>query len=131
MKTDHINKHTVEYVIADRRVIAQIKNCEWDAADVCGCFDDRYRMCFRYKGIAKCAPGDAFDEETGKRIAYRRLEMKYYGAMNRRLFRWATMCGAKLQSVLALMTNNVEKHLETRPNDMKLFHRPAGKDKSE
>ena len=44
--------------------------------------------CVKYSYTAVCAPGDEFNEETGKKVAKAGLESKAYIGMAKRLVKW-------------------------------------------
>lgn len=95
-KMNMINGHPVKYIVNGDMVIAMIKGC---CNDVTSYADDQYKIWFPIynrkhhdvdlpdvmKGYAKCDPRDTFDEELGKRIAYRRLQKKYWEKFSDRL----------------------------------------------
>lgn len=110
-----LNGHDVEYIVdeANRVVVARISNCADDAQNFLfnrcrlSIYSDRVsprlreslRMEVGYRAVAKCAPEDAFDAEIGRRLAFARLEKKYWECFARRLERmqtWLTQISADL-----------------------------------
>ena len=97
-KMDKINGREVEYIVNDRTVIALIRNCRYDVTNY---IDSAYKVytlkdsvvCDLYmphvlRGVAKCNPDDEFNLEDGKRIAYRRLQIKYWDKFSLRLTKY-------------------------------------------
>lgn len=55
----------------------------WDINCAQNGFIKKVRMPKRFVGIAKCADGDEWDEELGRKIAYTRLREKVYASFFR------------------------------------------------
>ena len=81
-----------------RTVVAVMKDCEYDAIDILekmgirrikrdGYNMNKFMINPIYRGKAKCAPDDIWDEEEGMRIARNRMLENYYLARTRALMR--------------------------------------------
>lgn len=81
-----------------RTVVAVMKDCEYDAIDILekmgirrikrdGYNMNKFMINPIYRGKAKCAPDDIWDEEEGMRIARNRMLENYYLARTRALVR--------------------------------------------
>ena len=109
-KMDKINGHPVKYIVNDNVVIAVIADC---MNDVMTYVDDEYKIWlpihnvrqdielpYVLKSIAKCSPGDVFNEEIGKRIAYRRLQRKYWEKFADRLTKYLWIMQKESRKIL-------------------------------
>ena len=81
---------------------------------------NKYILNNNYKGIAKCAAGDTFDEEYGKKLAYKKAYLKYVTALNKKVKcfvddykKHATQMIANLDKVMNKTNNRVNKAVET------------------
>lgn len=74
-------------------VVALLENCAFDCIDAIDKeeFSDisicEFMMNPVYRGVARLACGDVFNEDKGKEIAFNILKKKYYSAMQRILSR--------------------------------------------
>lgn len=96
-----INGHEVEFYINEenRIVTSTIKYCRFDVLDIlrkehdmnfCGFWDmpkqfAKVELPVTLKSVAKCHPDDTFDIETGKRVARKKLEAKYWEKIHKRM----------------------------------------------
>lgn len=72
-------------------------------------------------GKAKCAPGDTFDPEVGKKIAYRRAMIKLYKAKKKTLNDFITLNVQMISKMLELkdnLTNKYDNAIERRTNSI-------------
>ena len=92
-------KSKIQYYInkEKRTIAARMVDCQYDIIDILYKMgiDRVFRANYRiedflikdtYRGVAKCAPEDTWDEEVGKRIARNRLLKKYHKDKTRCLF---------------------------------------------
>ena len=109
-----INGHDVEYIVNGKTVIATIKNCNLDVDDyvygicrlwIVGKPSELIKLPDTLKSIARCSPEDEFNLEVGKRIAYRRLQQKYWNKVASRL----TKCSMYLVRVQSELYNTMGK----------------------
>ena len=88
----------VDYIVKEKEgvVVCIISDCEFNAIALTDEYTDmffmpwcqaplEFRLNEQYKGIAKCVAGDTFDEEYGKRIAYRKAYLKYATALEKKV----------------------------------------------
>ena len=83
------------YVVPeDKKIIAVLQNCEWDALNkiekMWGNFDcmmssRKYMMKNQYRVVVKCHEDDTFDVEIGKKIAKDKLMKRYYKDFDARI----------------------------------------------
>ena len=98
----------VKYIVKpeDNTVICIIENCKFNAIETIilrteTCPHDVPEEFFlnnQYKGISKCASGDIFNEEYGKKLAYRKAYLKYITAFGKKV---------------NIITNNYKKYTES------------------
>lgn len=97
-----INGHEVNFYCNEenRIVAASIESCKWDIDtsiwknfgvhldlyDTADRYTDRFEMPRAMKCVARCHPDDVFDEERGKRIAYKKLRKKYWAKYAKRMY---------------------------------------------
>lgn len=112
----HICGHPVEFSVEGRKVSARICDCASDALSYI--YDltsimPRYDHCCMidiYSASAVCHSNDVFDEEVGKRIAYRRLLKKYLIARNKRIARFVKTLESS-RGVLRLRHYKAAQHI--------------------
>lgn len=86
----------VDYIIKPEEgvVVCTISECEYNAMDIVNettggliisPFTENFLLSNQYKGVAKCLPGDTFDEEYGKKLAYKIAYKKYATALEKKV----------------------------------------------
>lgn len=101
-KVYSINGHKVNfYCNEENRIVkATIDNCKWDVINALWSnfglnFDlydsadrhtDKFKMPSVMKCVAFCHPDDEFNEELGKRVAYKKLRKKYWSKYAKRMY---------------------------------------------
>lgn len=88
----------VNYIVNEEAgvVICNISDCECNAiamidkrtglfSNPLGYIPEEFYMNEQYKGVARCAEGDTFDEEYGKKLAYRKAYLKYTIALSKKI----------------------------------------------
>lgn len=90
----------VNYIVNEEAgvVVCVISNCEANVIAMIAEQTDLFNVPFgfvledfdffmnnQYKGVAKCAKGDTFNKEYGKKLAYRKAYAKYARGLNRRI----------------------------------------------
>lgn len=123
-KVYKINGHEVQFYCNEenRIVAATIGSCKWDVDnalknsfglrfDLYDSADrhvDKFEMPSVMKCVAFCHPDDAFDEERGKCIAYKKLRKKYWGKYAKRMFNLSQI----LVGASAFCVNDAQKAYE-------------------
>lgn len=98
-----------------RTIVAVMDDCSYDAIDILakmgienirydGYTMDKFMMNETYRGKAKCAPEDEWDEDEGMRIARNRMLAGYYRAR--------TMALMRAESVLATMMDELGSRID-------------------
>ena len=93
-----MNNFAVDYIVKEKEgvVVCIISDCEFNAVAMVDEYTDvfvipwcqiplEYRLNEQYKGVAKCMPGDIFNEEYGKKVAYRKAYLKYATALEKKV----------------------------------------------
>ena len=78
-----------------------------------------------FKHTAKCAPGDQWDEEKGKKIAMAALEAKAYRSMKRRLWKWFKKFNEYANMVSDLCFNFAVRAKNAAEHDDRYIHEIA------
>lgn len=113
--------HIVCFCVIDRKVTARIYDCAEDARLYIDNMDTNvhivpygkeYDMRLWYDASATCHPDDEFDEELGKRIAYRRLLRKYLTARNKRIALFIRYLGLARRE-LSVRHRKVAQHIDS------------------
>lgn len=116
-KRDEENQSKIRYYIDEEKqtIVAVMDDCAYDAIDVlakmgiCSITHDNYNlnkfmMNPTYRGKAKCAPEDEWDEEEGMRIARNRMLENYYRGRATAMMRAETA----LQSILEELGSRID-----------------------
>ena len=92
-----MNNFNVDYIVKEEEgvVVCIISDCKFNAVALVDDYTDIFSPCCdipnvfllndRYTGVAKCVNGDTFDEECGKRIAYKKAYLKYITAFEKKV----------------------------------------------
>lgn len=114
-----INGHPVEFIVRpeDRAVVAQIRMC---SSDVLKTFESKsgittdlffgreaykFAMQTYMKSVAKCHPDDEFNEEVGKKLAYKKLRQKYWRKYHAKMGKFVS----HLRAVCVELENDCER----------------------
>lgn len=111
----------VNYIVKENEgiVVCIISGCSCNAIELTdnytGLHDvpmfmppDKFLLNNQYRGIAKCNVNDTFDEEYGKRLAYRKAYLKYTTALEKKV-KYITTDYMKLIDEMAV---NLKKALD-------------------
>lgn len=76
----------------------------------CQCNQSQYCLS-EYRGVAKCSPEDTFNEEYGKKLAYKKAYVKYTAALERtvkRIVKDYTTIGDSLNTSLKKVGDKID-----------------------
>lgn len=124
-KMNKINGHDVEYIVNGNTVVAIIRGCSNDVIDHIETQHDIYTMRnsvvdtlytpHNLRGVAKCNPEDEFNLEVGKRIAYRRLQVKYWDKFSMRLTKFSILLTGIQNRLLTDIGKSANKFMKVNP----------------
>lgn len=123
-----------KYIINEEKgiVVCIISDCEENAIELIDeqfgythAFNNipipvKYILNNNYKGVAKCADGDTFDVEYGRKLAYKKAYLKYVTALNKKVNHFVndykkhtTQMITNLDKITNKTNNRVNKAIET------------------
>lgn len=69
------------------------------------CFDDKYNLKNSYSGIARCVPGDEWNEELGRKIAFNKAKEKLNNAFFKRAKTYVNEVDSEFNQLIGTINN--------------------------
>lgn len=92
-----------------RVCVCYIEDCKWDVFDFLNKYfrrvsaDTNVTIPDRFKGVARCAEEDEFDEIYGKDLAFDRAYAKYMNSFTKRIANYTNFINKELDNFVGLI----------------------------
>lgn len=113
--------YKVQYIVKkDERVVICVINgtrnyfsdymsnrlCQQDYLDsIAFCIEDKYNLKNSYSGVARCAPGDEWNEELGRKIAFNKAKEKLNSAFFKRAKTYVNEVDNRFNQLIGVINN--------------------------